>query len=49
MRDLRYIEEMQDYKCCNGVSIKWVFQEKTDIIKDALYEVEYRIIESKEA
>lgn len=48
MRDLRYIEHMQDYTCCNGVSIKWVFPENTHISKDTLYEVEYRIIDSKE-
>lgn len=48
MRDLRYIEHMQDYTCYNGVSIKWVFPENTHIIKDTLYEVEYRIIDSKE-
>lgn len=49
MRDLRYIEEMQDYACCKGVSIKWIFPENTHISKDALYEVEYQIIDSNES
>ena len=48
MRELKYGSQMQDYTCGNGDSIKWIFSENTHIIKDALYEVEYRIIDSKE-
>lgn len=33
MRDLRYIEQMQDYKCCNGVSIKWVMDSSYKILE----------------
>lgn len=49
MRELRYIEEMQDCMCYNGVSIKWIFPENTHISKDALYEIEYQVLYSKKS
>lgn len=41
MRELKYGDQMQDYTCCNGDSIKWIFPEIIHINKDTLYEVEY--------
>lgn len=41
MRELKYGDQMQDYTCGNGDSIKWIFPENIHIDKDTLYEVEY--------
>ena len=41
MRELKYGDQMQDYTCGNGDSIKWIFPEIIHINKDTLYEVEY--------
>lgn len=42
MRELKYDDQMQDYTCGNGDSIKWIFPENVHIDKDTLYEVEYQ-------
>lgn len=42
MRELKYGDQMQDYTCGNGDSIKWIFPENIHIDKDTLYEVEYQ-------
>lgn len=41
MRELKYGDQMQDYTCDNGCSIRWVFPENVHIDKNTLYEVEY--------
>lgn len=42
MRELKYGDQMQDYTCGNGDSIRWVFPENVHIDKNTLYEVEYQ-------
>lgn len=42
MIELKYGDQMQDYTCGNGDSIKWIFPKNVHIDKDTLYEVEYQ-------
>ena len=46
MRELKYGDQMQDYTCGNGDSIKWIFPKIIHINKDTLYEVKYQVIDS---
>lgn len=47
MRELKYDIEMQDFMG-PGEYIKWVFPKNVHISKDALYEVEYQVIEDEQ-